>query len=130
MIPMTVHQAAVAARNSSTSRTLATQAAWIGGFAAVTAIAAQLEIPHQPVPYTLQTLAVLLAGGLLGWRNGALSMFLYLAAGIAGAPVFSGAGFGLIRLLGPTGGYLLAFPVAAAVVGWMVERRQGLGWTA
>jgi biotin transport system substrate-specific component len=99
----------------------ATQTAWILGFAILTAIGAQVEIPNHPVPFTLQTLFVLLAGSILGSRYGALSMGAYLFAGILGMPVFSGAGFGLAKILGPTGGYLLAFPVAAFVIGSIVR---------
>lgn len=107
---------------------LAAQAAWIAGFAVLTAAGARIEIPHQPVPYTLQTFFVLLSGAFLGARNGFFSQVLYLAVGAAGLPVFSGAGFGVLRLLGPTGGYLLAFPVAAALVGYLVTKRTGLVW--
>lgn len=106
----------------------AAQAAWIAGFAVLTAAGARIEIPHQPVPYTLQTFFVLLSGAFLGARNGFFSQVLYLAVGAAGLPVFSGAGFGVLRLLGPTGGYLLAFPVAAALVGYLVTKRKGFLW--
>ncbi len=102
------------------------QAFWITTFAFLTAVGAQVEIPHQPVPYTLQTLFVLLAGGVLGWRNGLLSMSLYLAMGAVGMPVFSGGGFGLVRLLGPTGGYLLSFPLAAALIGSLISLRPSV----
>jgi len=105
------------------------QALWIAVFAAVTAVAAQVEIPHHPVPYTLQTLIVLLAGAFLGWRNGAFSQVLYLGVGALGLPVFAGGGLGLARIVGPTGGYLLAFPVAAAIVGYLVQQRGGLVWS-
>lgn len=107
---------------------IASQTLWILMFATLTAAGAQVEIPHYPVPYTLQTLIVLLAGAFLGARNGALSMMVYLAAGAIGLPVFSGFGAGLARLLGPTGGYLLAFPVAAALVGYMIPMGTSLGW--
>jgi len=93
------------------------------GVALVT-LAAQVAVPlpGTPVPMTLQPLAVLLVGGLLGARLGATSMVLYLALGIAGLPVFTPTVplLGIARLLGPTGGYLLAYPVAAWVVGWLV----------
>ena len=112
-------------RESSGAITL-TQALWIAGFAAVTAVGAQVEIPHYPVPYTLQTMFVLLSGALLGKRNGAISQLLYLAAGASGLPVFSQFGFGIGKLLGPTGGYLLAFPVAAFVVGYLQENRKNV----
>ena len=88
--------------------------------AALVAIAAQIAVPlpGTPVPMTLQPLAVLLVGGLLGPGLGASAMLLYLALGAAGLPVFTPYGLpGLARLLGPTGGYLLAYPVAAFVVG-------------
>jgi len=111
------------------SASLAAQAAWTFGFAAATAIAARLEIPHSPVPYTLQTLLVLLSGAFLGWRNGAMSQLLYLAAGSLGLPVFAGGAAGLVSILGPTGGYLLAFPASAAVVGFLVSQERTLLWT-
>ncbi len=94
---------------------------WIVAFSALTAIGAQIEIPHVPVPYTLQTLFVLLAGGVLGRRNGSLSQVLYLLAGMIGLPVFAGFGGGFGRLLGPTGGYLLSFPIAAYCTGVVAE---------
>lgn len=87
-------------------------------FAALTAVGAKLAVPlpGTAVPFTLQVFAVLLSGIALGPRLGASSQLLYLGAGIAGLPVFV-AGGGLAYLLGPTGGYLLAFPVAAAIAG-------------
>ena len=102
------------------------QLLWILGFAVATALGARLEIPHEPVPYTLQTFVVLLAGAFLGARNGALSQLAYLGMGVLGAPVFASGSFGLGALLGPTGGYLLAFPVAALVVGLLTERLRSL----
>ena len=94
--------------------------------AGLTAISAQLafKMPWTDVPYTGQTAAVLLVGTVLGWRLGAASMLLYLLLGIAGAPVFSAGAHGLDQVLGYTGGYLVAFVVAAAVVGRLAE----LGW--
>jgi biotin transport system substrate-specific component len=99
------------------------------GFSLATAIGAQIEIPHAPVPFTFQSLFVLLSGAILGKRNGAISQGMYILAGLAGAPVFSGFGFGLARILGPTGGYLLAFPLVAFVVGFLLERRSSFAWT-
>lgn len=99
------------------------QSFWILSFAVFTAIGAQIEIPHYPVPYTLQTFFVLLAGGLLGRRNAFLSMLLYVGFGAAGLPVFSGGSAGLARLLGPTGGYLLSFPVAAYLISSILSAR-------
>ena len=114
---------------SRSEQGVASQMMWITLFAAATAVGARVEIPHQPVPYTLQTLFVLLSGAFLGARNGAMSQMLYLAVGLLGAPVFSMGGFGLAKLLGPTGGYLLAFPAAAAIVGYLVQQRRTLAWS-
>jgi len=92
--------------------------------AILVAAAAQVSIPlpGTPVPMTLQPMAVLLVGGLLGARLGALSMILYLAMGAAGLPVFTPIVplVGVARLIGPTGGYLLAYPIAAWAVGRLV----------
>jgi biotin transport system substrate-specific component len=101
-------------------------------FVVLTALGAQLSVPIGPVPVSLQTLFVSLAGLLLGARLGAYSQLAYLAIGAAGLPVFA-QGAGLPYLLGPTGGYLLAFPVAAALTGWLAQRigaRPGLAGTA
>jgi biotin transport system substrate-specific component len=87
-------------------------------FVLATALSARLAlpIPGTPVPFTFQPLVVLLAGALLGARLGAASQLAYLAAGAVGLPVFA-AGGGAAYLLGPTGGYLMAYPLAAFVVG-------------
>lgn len=83
-----------------------------------------IPLPWTPVPMTLQPLFVLLAGALLGPRLGTAAMATYLALGLAGVPVFSGGRAGLVHVLGPTGGYLLAFPPAAFVVGWLAGGRE------
>jgi len=100
--------------------------------AVLVALAAQVSIPlpGTPVPMTLQPMAVLLVGGLLGARFGALSMILYLAMGAAGLPVFTPSPLllpGIGRLFGQTGGYLLAYPIAAYAVGALLTpgRRPG-----
>lgn len=87
--------------------------------AAVTAVAAQITIPlpFSPVPFTLQVLAVVLTGLLLGPRHGALAMAIYVLIGAIGVPVFAGFKGGLGIVLGPTGGYLLSYPLAAALAG-------------
>jgi len=88
--------------------------------AALVAAAAQVAVPlpGTPVPLTLQPLAVLIVGGLLGPGLGAVSLLVYLALGAAGLPVFTPQGLpGLARLFGPSGGYLLAYPLAAYAVG-------------
>ncbi len=92
----------------------------------VTALAAQVAVPlpFSPVPVTGQTFAVLLAGAVLGARRGALAQLLYLVEGAAGLPVFAGGAGGAHVLLGPTAGYLVAFPLAAFVTGSLAER----GW--
>ena len=94
---------------------------------ALTALAARVAVPlpGTPVPMTMQVFAVLLAGLLLGGKRGALSQLLYLGAGLAGVPVFAST-VGLQALLGPTGGYLLAFPLAALVAGALSRRLGGL----
>src|SRR5712692_9341332 len=96
--------------------------------ALVVALAAQVSVPlpGTTVPMTLQPLAVLVIGGLLGPRFGALSLVSYLAMGAAGLPVFTPGGLpGLARLFGQTGGFLLAYPFAASVTGWTVRRSVG-----
>jgi biotin transport system substrate-specific component len=95
------------------------------GFAAAVALAAQVAIPlpGTPVPLTLQPMLVVLAGLWLGPAAGAASMALYLAAGAVGLPAFTPIGApGIARLLGPTGGYLIAYPFAAFVAGWLARR--------
>ena len=97
------------------------------GFALALAAAAHVAIPlpGTPVPFTLQPLVVVLAGFWLNPRAAVASMVLYLAAGAAGAPVWAPVGLpGAARLLGPTGGYLLAYPVAAWTAA-MIARRAG-----
>ena len=101
--------------------------------AALVALAAQVSIPlpGTPVPMTLQPMAVLLVGGLLGPQLGALSMILYLAMGAAGLPVFTPTVplVGVARLFGPTGGYLLAYPLAAWAVGAVMREAPSM-WRA
>ncbi|GAA3745111.1 biotin transporter BioY [Leifsonia bigeumensis] len=90
--------------------------------AALTAIAAQVQVPLWPVPITGQTLAVLLVGSSLGALRGALSMLLYAVLGMVGLPVFSDATSGMGVILGPTGGYIVGFVFAAAFTGWIAQR--------
>ncbi len=97
---------------------------WIVGFSLLTALGAQLEVhlPFTPVPLTGQTFMVLLSGAVLGSRRGFAAQALYLVEGVAGLPVFAGGAFSAAYLFGPTGGYLWSFPVAAGLLGWLVER--------
>src|SRR5215211_3466009 len=87
--------------------------------AAVTAVAAQITIPlpFSPVPFTLQVLAVILSGLLLGPRYGALAQAVYVLVGAVGVPFFAQFSGGLGVVLGPTGGYLLSYPLAATLAG-------------
>lgn len=103
---------------------VAVQVLAVVAFAVATAVGAKIAVPlpGTPVPFTLQPLFVLLAGALLGSRLGAASQVTYLAAGIAGLPVFA-AGGGIAYLLGPTGGYLMAYPLAAFLAGMYGGRR-------
>jgi len=93
--------------------------------AALTGAGALLSVPLGPVPFTLQTFFVVLAGFVLGAKWGFVSIALYLLLGSAGMPVFSGGAAGAGHLLGPTGGYLVAFPFGAAVAGFLAERGDG-----
>lgn len=98
----------------------------IGGSIALW-ISAKIQVPFYPVPMTMQTFMVLLIGMAYGWRLGAATLLLYLAEGASGLPVFAGTpekGIGLAYMMGPTGGYLLGFVIAAAFVGWLAEK----GW--
>lgn len=85
---------------------------------------ARIDLGFTPVPITGQTFGVLLVGAALGPRRAALSLLTYLAEGAAGLPVFAGGSCCVGALLGPTGGYLLSYPLAAALVGWLAHR----GW--
>ena len=97
----------------------------VAAAAALTAAAAQVAftVPWTPVPYTLQTGAVLLSGTVLGARRGLLAMLLYLAAGAVGLGVFAEGDAGIAQILGRTGGYLVGFVVAAFLVGRLAELR-------
>ena len=88
------------------------------------ALCARIQVPMYPVPMTMQTFAVLLIGLAFGWRLGAATVALYLVEGAAGLPVFASGG-GLHHLIGPTGGYLIGFLPAAALVGWLAEQGWG-----
>ena len=93
-------------------------------FSLFIAACAQFAIHIGPIPITGQTFAVLLTGMLLGSRLGAAAVIAYLIEGAIGLPFFAGGGAGLVRFLGPTAGYLVAFPAAAFIVGAFAEH----GW--
>jgi biotin transport system substrate-specific component len=116
--PLTLADVAVPRSNVLTNVLLVVAASLL------TAGCAQLEIrlPWTPVPVTGQTFAVLLSGIVLGARRAFLAQCLYLLEGASGLPFFAGGAAGLAKLAGPTGGYLIAFPFAAAVTGALAER--------
>lgn len=89
------------------------------------AVCSWISVPMIPVPVTMQTFGVLFLGALCGWRLGLGATLAYLAEGAMGLPVFAGGAGGIHHLLGPTAGYLIAFPLAAALAGTLAER----GWT-
>jgi biotin transport system substrate-specific component len=112
------------------ARTPRSRAIGVALIVAALAIASQFAIPlpMTPVPLTLQPFVVVLAGLLIGPLDAAAAMVLYLIIGAAGAPVFAPMGPpGIARLLSPTGGYLLAYPLAAAVAGWLGAGRRAFG---
>lgn len=104
------------------ARTWLRECAVVTAGTALVAALAQVSVPLQPVPLTGQTLGVLLVGGWLGSRRGAASLTLYVCAGVAGLPVFALGSWGPGILMGPTGGYLIGFIVAAAAAGFLAER--------
>ncbi len=92
--------------------------------ALIVALCARIVIPVQPVPFTGQTFGVLAVGGALGFRRGTAALLLYLAIGALGVPVYAAGAAGLSYITGVTGGYLIGFVVAAAIIGRLAE----LGW--
>ena len=92
---------------------------------ALLAASTQVTVPMFPVPMTMQTWAVLVIGALYGSRLGAITVLAYIAEGLAGLPVFTAGGFGLAKMMGPTGGYLIGFVISAWMIGYAMER--GLG---
>lgn len=88
------------------------------------ALSSRIEVPMVPVPITMQTFAVMLVGALYGWRLGATTVLTWLGAAAMGLPLLASGKFGLAPFAGPTAGYLFAFPLAAALTGWLAER----GW--
>ncbi len=108
-------------RPAERRRALFYDAALIAGGSLVIALSAQIAIRH-PIPVTGQTFAVLLLAALLGSRRGVLCLLTYLAEGLLGVPVFAQGKGGFVAFLGPTGGYLVGFVIAAWIVGVLSER--------
>nr|WP_286193592.1 biotin transporter BioY [Boseongicola sp. H5] len=88
------------------------------------ALSSYIEVPMVPVPVTMQTFAVALVGALYGWRLGGITIVAWLAQGALGMPVLAGGAAGAHHFVGPTAGYLFAFPLAGMAMGWLAER----GW--
>jgi len=130
--PHTLAQAVWPRRTNTLAATLGRDAFLALTFSLLTALSAQATIHLALVPITGQTFAVLLTGALLGPRLGAITMLLYLGEGLVGLPVFAEGHSawtpssvpGLPGIVGPSAGYLFAFPLAAGLVGWLAER----GW--
>jgi biotin transport system substrate-specific component len=99
----------------------------IAAAAAALAVVAQFEVdlPLNPIPQTLQSLVVVLAGAWLGPARGALAVLVYLAAGVVGLPVFAGGTFGVAHMFGLTFGYLMGFLGGAAFMGWLTSQWWG-----
>jgi biotin transport system substrate-specific component len=118
--------AAIAARADSRALRIGERVGAVAFVTALTSVAAQISIPlpFTPVPVTFQPMVVLVGAAALGARLGMASQLLYLALGIAGLPVFAAAPLppGAARLLGPTGGYLMSYPLAALTAGFLAER--------
>jgi biotin transport system substrate-specific component len=113
--------------SSRTDMSSAIRAAAVIFVTVLTAVAAQVSIPlpFTPVPFTLQPMIVLVGGAALGARLGMASQVIYLLAGMAGLPIFAASPVlpqGVLRLLGPTGGFLMAYPLAAFLAGRLAER--------
>ena len=103
------------------NRSRVSDVALVSGGVLLTALAAQVQIPAVPVPFTLQTLAVLLIGATYGASRGAITMGLYALVGVLGAPVFAGGLSGVEVLLSARGGFIIGFIFAAALIGRMAE---------
>lgn len=91
----------------------------------VLALASRIAVPMVPVPITMQTFAVTMIGALYGWRLGGLTVLAWLVEGLAGLPVWANGASGVATFFGPTGGYLVSFPLVAMLAGWLAEK----GWT-
>jgi len=118
---MTSQRTVDRARNRLTSRDLALVASF-AALIAVLGLPGAFLLPGNPVPITLQTLGVMLAGSILGWKRGALSIMVLLLVA-AGLPLLSGGRTTITAFAGPSAGYLVGWVFGAAVIGWLVQRR-------
>lgn len=107
------------------ARSVGVTAAMVVAGVAFLALGSRAVVPLDPVPITGQTLAVTVIGAFYGWRLGAATVVVWLALAAAGAPLLADGASGVARFTGASGGYLIAFPFAAALVGWLREK----GWT-
>lgn len=107
------------------ARPLAVKLLFVLGGTLALAAASQISVPMVPVPVTMQTFAVTMIGALYGWRLGAITVLAWLGEAMLGAPVLANGAGGVAPFVGPTAGYLAAFPLMALLVGWFAEK----GWT-
>jgi biotin transport system substrate-specific component len=107
------------------SRSRPIQAIFVLAGTLVLALASQIAVPMVPVPITMQTFAVTMIGALYGWRLAAVTILAWLGEAALGFPVLAGASGGLAPFVGPTAGYLVAFPIMGVLIGWLASR----GWT-
>src|SRR6185436_11274806 len=118
---MTGHQTVARTRTRLSSRDLALVASF-AALIAVLGLPGAFLLPGNPVPVTLQTLGVMLAGSILGWKRGALSVIVLLLVA-TGLPLLSGGRTTIVALAGPSAGYLVGWVFGAAAIGWLVQRR-------
>jgi biotin transport system substrate-specific component len=116
------HRSPGAAWSRSSARDLALVSSF-AAFIAVLGLPGSIQLFGNAVPITLQTLGVMLAGSILGWKRGALSVLVLLVLVAAGLPLLSGGRGGLAVFFGPSAGYLIGWVFGAAVIGWLVQRR-------
>jgi biotin transport system substrate-specific component len=104
------------------SKSLIQQTMFVVAGTLVLALASRISVPMVPVPITMQTFAITMIGALYGWRLGTLTVLAWLGEAMLGLPVLAGGAFGLAPFVGPTAGYLVSFPIMAALVGFMTEK--------
>lgn len=104
------------------SKSFVQQALYVVAGTLVLALASRLSVPMVPVPITMQTFAITMIGALYGWRLATLTVLAWLGEAMLGLPVLAGGASGLAPFVGPTAGYLVSFPIMAALVGFMTEK--------